>query len=109
MSRAEDQQGYRYNLNKQKEVTGTTYTMLAEDNQGTIIFNNATGITVTVNNDLPDNFTCNFYNYGAGTVVFTEGTAVFDDPEGASLLTKKVAALDKFIDNNIYILKGELE
>ena len=107
MSRAEDSQGILAGINIQKEVTASTYLMLAEDDTATLIFNNATGVTVTVDNDLPDNFTCNFYNYGAGAVTFVAGTAVLDADDGLSLATKKVGGMDKFIGNNIYIIKGE--
>jgi hypothetical protein len=108
MSRAEDSTGLIQGLNLQKEVTSATYLMLATDHLYTIIFNNATGITVTVDNDLPDNFTCNFYNYGAGAITFSPGTAVLDSPDGLSLGSKKVSGMDKFLANNIYIIKGEL-
>lgn len=95
-------------LSLQKEVTTATYTILPEDNRQTIFFNNATGITVTVDNTLPSNFSCDFYNLGVGSVTFVAGTATLGTPDGTVLATDKVAALIKFMANNNHKLKGEL-
>ena len=93
--------------NLQKEVTAATYTMLTGDNNYTIFFNRGTAITVTVDDDLVDNFECSFYNLGVGTVTFAAGTATLGTPDGTNLKTDKVGALIKFKNNNNYKLKGE--
>lgn len=92
----------------QRQVTTTTYTILATDNSYTIFFNSASAVTVTVDNIAIDNFTCDFYNLGAGAVTFVAGTATLGTPDGTILNTDKVCALIKFMTNNNYKLKGEL-
>ena len=91
----------------QKEVT-TSYTILPADENYTIFFNSATPITVTLNTGLPDNFECDFYNLGVGTVTFVSGTATLGTPDGANLETDKVASLIRFMSTSTYKLKGEL-
>jgi hypothetical protein len=99
---------WKYKLNLQKEVTGSSYTILVTDDRYTIFFNSANPITVTVNDVPQDNLEVDFYNLGSGAVTFVAGTAVLGFPDGAVLTQNKVCALIKFMVNNIYKLKGEL-
>lgn len=50
--------------------TGTTYTVVAADNNKIITFANAALITVTLPNSLPAGFACAWVQYGAGQVKF---------------------------------------
>jgi len=94
----------------QKIVTASTYKMLPEDHKyNTIFFENPTGCTVTVDNDLPQYFEVGFYNLGAGDVVFTGGTATLGYPDGDTLVQDRVCTLIKVLDENRYRVKGELE
>ncbi len=95
-------------VNLQKEVPAATYTMLTGDNNYTIFFNRGTAIAVTVDNDLVNNFECDFYNLGVGDVTFSAGTATLGFPDGNVLEQNKVAALIKVQSTNNYKLKGEL-
>ncbi len=92
----------------QKEITATAYTILPADLNYTIFFNNASPITVTLNEGLPYNFECDFYNLGAGAVSFVSGTATLSMPDGASLAKDKVATLIRVMSTANYKLKGEL-
>jgi hypothetical protein len=93
--------------NLQKNVTGD-YTVLSGDNNYTIWLLTSTGTTVTVDDDLPDNFECSFYNNGAGDVWFTGGTATLSAPSGNNLAQDNVCTIIKRESNNDYKLKGEL-
>lgn len=99
---------WQYKANLQKEVTGSTYTVLITDDRYTIFFNRATAITVTVDSLALNNIEVDFYNYGAGAVTFVQGSTTLSSPDGVTLLQYKVCALFKFMANNIFILKGEL-
>lgn len=92
----------------QKEVTGTTYTILDSDDKDTIFFNSASAVTVTIDTLTIDGFTCDFYNLGAGTVTFQNGTATVGYPDGTGLATDKVCSLIRFMATTTYRLKGEL-
>jgi len=93
--------------NLQKEVL-TNYPIVDADNEYTIFFNSATPITVTINTLTKDNFSCDFYNLGAGAVTFVNGTATVGYPDGTILNTDKVCALIRFMATTTYKLKGEL-
>lgn len=54
--------------------TGTSYTVAASDNGLVITLSNAAAITVTVPNSLVADFSCTFYQKGAGQVTFTGGS-----------------------------------
>ena len=92
----------------QKEVTTSTYTITDSDSGYQIWFNNATGITVTINTLTTDNFECEFYNEGLGSVTFQNGTATVGYPDGTTLITNKVATLLRKLSTTTYKLKGEL-
>jgi hypothetical protein len=91
-----------------KEITAAAYTILPTDLNYTIFFNSASPVTVTLNEGLPNNFECDFYNLGAGTVSFVSGTATISKPDGASLAKDKVATLIRVMSTANYKLKGEL-
>ncbi|WP_034039770.1 hypothetical protein [Wocania ichthyoenteri] len=100
---------YRENKhdNLQKEVNDN-YTLSASDNNFHIWLNKATAFNVTVNNNLPSNFECYFYNIGVGDVVFVSGTGTIKTPDGTILKTDKVCTLVKKSNTNNHIIKGEL-
>ena len=93
--------------NLQKEITDS-YTLTSADNGYLIKCNAATAKNITVNNNLSDNFECTFWNKGAGSFTFLEGTATFDDFYGTILTTKKTAYLFKDAALNSYVLTGNL-
>jgi hypothetical protein len=99
---------WKYKGNLQKEVTDPTYTVANEDDSYTIFFNSPNPIAVTIDDVTLANLEVDFYNLGAGAVTFVQGTAVLGMPDGSTLVQDKVCALIKFLDNNIYKLKGEL-
>jgi hypothetical protein len=94
-------------LNLQKQVIAD-YAIADSDNNYTIFFNSATPITVTINTLTKENFSCDFYNLGAGAVTFVNGTATVGYPDGTILNTDKVCALIRFMATTTYKLKGEL-
>ena len=93
--------------NLQKIVTAS-YPIVSADNNYTIIFQPTAPITITVNNNLIDKFTCDFYNDSAFDVTFVAGTATLNMPDGTILEQDKVCALIKVMATNNYKLKGEL-
>lgn len=50
--------------------TGTTYTLVASDNNKMVTFANAALVTVTLPNSLPAGFACSWIQKGAGQVKF---------------------------------------
>lgn len=94
-------------VNLQKEIT-SSYSIEDADNKHTIFINSATPVTITFNALTIPNFECSFYNLGAGSVTFADGTAVVGYPDGTVLATNKVCALLRVLSTTIYKLKGEL-
>lgn len=94
-------------MNLQKQVV-VSYPIVDSDNNYTIFFNSATAITVTINTLTTANFSCDFYNLGAGAVTFVNGTATVGYPDGTVLNTDKVCSLIRFMATTTYKLKGEL-
>ena len=94
-------------INKQKEIF-SAYTLTPLDNNYTIWLSGTTGTVITVDDTLPDNFECSFYNDGAQDWVFSGGTATLYTPDGDTLGQDKVCTVIKKGNNNNHKLKGEL-
>jgi len=81
------------NILLQKVITAATYTILDADVSYTLIFDNATGVTVTLDTLATDNFKCGFLNKGVGSVTFVDGTATGIYPDGNILPTNSISYL----------------
>lgn len=70
---------------KKRLVTAGTYTLLPEDRAHLLQFQNGSGVTVTMPDDLPKHWWCFTQNIGAGDVDLdpSGGAAVIDDNGGA--------------------------
>ena len=100
-----------YAPNKQQEIF-SGYTLTSLDNNSTIWLSattGTTGTTITVDDTLPDNFECSFYNDGPQDWDFSGGTGTLSIPDGNILIQDKVCTIIKKGSNNDYKLKGELE
>lgn len=91
----------------QKTIT-TGRALNTTDDKNTIFLNSATPISITVNNDLPDNFEADFLNIGVGQVTFVQGTATLNVPNGTKLDQGLPASVVKREANNDYWLLGSL-
>ena len=90
------------------EITASFILLPAHDG-ATFKINSATGITITVNDDLSDTFKAQFYSDNVGVASFLEGTGVIHSPDGLDLAQDKVCTLFKMGAANKNYLKGELE
>jgi hypothetical protein len=84
--------------------TGTTYTILASDNQKLITFNNAASIAVTLPQATTSGFTAgavfHLRNLGVGTVTVTPTTSTIDG--AATLVLPTKSAVDIYSDGTNY-------
>lgn len=96
--------------NLQREITQSE-TLTAAADKYTVFVNSATAITITVDTGLPDNFTCEFVNIGAGTVTIASGTATVNvnANKTGSLATGNEAKLRKVFASNDFWLTGDLD
>ena len=92
----------------QSEIVAS-YTVTPSDNTRTIWINSATDINITIDDTLPENFECYFYNINTGTATFVAGTGVIDTPDGTVLIEDKVCMLIKKENTNDFKIKGQLE
>jgi hypothetical protein len=95
-----------------RTVTGTTDTLLASDNMGIIIFNNASAITLTLPNNLVKGFNCTIYQRGSGQVTWavqSGGSAL--SAQGFTKTATNGAGVHFFIESNTgtnasYLISG---
>lgn len=69
------------------EETGTTYTIVAGDAGNTVFVNNATGTTVTIDDEIAVGERIDFVQKGAGAITFAAGTGVTLNSKDALLST----------------------
>lgn len=91
---------------QQKEIT-SAYTILAADDRKLIWITSNTGFEITVN-ELPDDFYCEFYNAGSGSINFISGTATTNFPEGYILAPDKYCTILKRNSTETVYLIGNL-
>lgn len=89
-----------------KEVSTTTYTLVAGDLNYLIRFTNASGCTVTLPNSLSTGFQCVLSNDSAGTVTLSATTTL--NAEGTKLVTQYTAASVTHIGSNVWRAYGKL-
>ena len=92
------------------EQTGTTYTIAAGDAGNTVFVNNATGTTVTVNDNLAVGERIDFVQKGAGAITFAAGSGVTLNSKDALLASAGQYAGVTVIKEatNVYYLIGNL-
>lgn len=92
------------------EQTGTTYTIAAGDAGNTVFVNNASGTTVTVNDNLAVGERIDFVQKGAGAITFAAGSGVTLNSKDALLASAGQYAGVTVIKEatNVYYLIGNL-
>jgi hypothetical protein len=81
--------------------TGTTYEVVSSDNGLYITLNNASAITVTIDEALPAGFNCTMLQKGAGQVSLTaEGSGNLRNYSGHTKLAGQYAVASIFIESN---------
>lgn len=92
------------------EQTGTTYTIVAGDAQTTVFVNNASGTTVTIDDELAVGERVDFVQKGAGAITFAAGSGVTLNSKDSLLSTAAQYAGATVIKEatNTYYLIGNL-
>ena len=92
------------------EQTGTTYTIVAGDAGNTVFVNNASGTTVTIDDELAVGERIDFVQKGAGAITFAAGSGVTLNSKDALLSTagQYVGATVIKEATNTYYLIGNL-
>jgi hypothetical protein len=92
------------------EQTGTTYTIVAGDAGNTVFVNNASGTTVTIDDELAVGERIDFVQKGAGAITFAAGSGVTLNSKDSLLSTAAQYAGATVIKEatNIYYLIGNL-
>lgn len=92
------------------EQTGTTYTISAGDAQSTVFVNNASGTTVTIDDELEVGERIDFVQKGAGAITFAAGSGVTLNSKDSLLSTAGQYAAATVIkeSTNLYYLIGNL-
>lgn len=92
------------------EQTGTTYTIVAGDAGNTVFVNNATGTTVTIDDEIEVGERIDFVQKGAGAITFAAGSGVTLNSKDASLASAGQYAGATVIKEatNTYYLIGNL-
>jgi hypothetical protein len=92
------------------EKTGTTYTIAAADAQTTVFVNNATGTTVTIDDEIATGQRIDFVQKGAGAITFAGGAGVTLHSKDSLLSTAGQYAAVTVIKEatNVYYLIGNL-
>lgn len=89
-------------------VVTASFTLLPIHNGILIIIDSAVGITITVEDTLPPDFTVECFNDNIGTASFLEGSGVIHSPDGLDLEQDKVCTVFKRGSLNRQIIKGEM-
>jgi len=92
------------------EQTGTTYTIAAADAQTTVFVNNASGTTVTIDDEIAVGERIDFVQKGAGAITFAAGSGVTLNSKDSLLSTAGQYAAATVIKEatNVYYLIGNL-
>lgn len=92
------------------EQTGTTYTIVAGDAQTTVFVNNASGTTVTIDDEIAVGERIDFVQKGAGAITFAAGAGVTLNSKDSLLSTAAQYAAATVIKEatNTYYLIGNL-
>jgi aspartate 1-decarboxylase len=92
------------------EQTGTTYTIVAGDAQSTVFVNNASGTTVTIDDEIAIGERVDFVQKGAGAITFAAGSGVTLNSKDSLLSTAAQYAAATVIKEatNTYYLIGNL-
>ena len=92
------------------EQTGTTYTIVAGDAGNTVFVNNASGTTVTIDDEIAVGERIDFVQKGAGAITFAAGSGVTLNSKDALLSTagQYVGATVIKEATNTYYLIGNL-
>lgn len=92
------------------QQTGTTYTIAAGDAQTTVFVNNATGTTVTIDDEIEVGQRIDFVQKGAGAITFAAGSGVTLSSKDSLLSTAGQYAAATVIKEatNSYYLIGNL-
>ena len=92
------------------EKTGTTYTIAAGDAQTTVFVNNATGTTVTIDDEIAVGERIDFVQKGAGAITFAAGSGVTLHSKDSLLSTNGQYTAATVIKEatNVYYLIGNL-
>ena len=90
--------------------SGTTRSLAEADNGKVIKLNNASGITVTIPSGLPIDFSCSLVQTSSGNVTITgaSGVQLFTSSNTFSLAKRYSVAAVFAIENNQYVLTGDL-
>jgi|DEB0MinimDraft_6_1074348.scaffolds.fasta_scaffold12698_2 hypothetical protein len=90
--------------------SGTTRSLAEADNGKVIKLNNASGITVTIPSGLPIDFSCSLVQTSSGNVTVTgaAGVQLFTSSNTFRLAKQYSVAAVFAIDNNQYVLTGDL-
>lgn len=93
------------------EQTGSTYTITASDSQTTVFVNNASGTTVTIDDEIEVGARIDFIQKGAGAITFAAGSGVTLNSKESFLTTTGQYAAATVIKEatNVYYLIGSLE
>lgn len=86
--------------------TGTSYTLVANDEGVTLRFTNSGTITVTLPDALPQHFRCAIENLGTGTVVLSAETTL--NSAGNTLTTQYTGCYVEKLASNIWLAMGAL-
>lgn len=92
------------------QQTGTTYTIAAADAQTTVFVNNASGTTVTIDDEIAVGERIDFVQKGAGAITFAAGSGVTLSSKDSLLSTAGQYAAATVIKEatNTYYLIGNL-
>lgn len=85
-------QRFLVDSNNVNDQTGTTYTLAATDNGKTVVFNNASAVTVTVPSGLGVGFSCLLVQKGAGQVGLTTSSTTLRNRQSHTKLAGQYAA-----------------
>jgi len=89
--------------------TGTTYTLTALDNGGTVTCDNGSAVTVTVPAGLAEGFNCIVVQLGAGTVSFAaSGTTLNSAGALVDISAQYASATVLSTSSNVFVLGGSL-
>lgn len=100
-------------VNTVKTVSGTTYTLVAEDKGKIIRFTSSSAVTLTVNDVLAQGERVDIYQKGTGLVTFTDGAGVTLEGAGSTgsnlAITEQYAAATILCDGSgVYAIVGKV-
>jgi len=93
-----------------KTITGTSYTLLADDLGRLLVTTNGAAVQITVPSGLPANFHCDFCQDGGGQVEFLQGsgTTLRSYSSQRKILGQHCRARIDWLSSETYNLAGDL-